>query len=221
MFRKLLIASAALAMAGAAKAGPVTFVFGPPAGNLTNTHTYTDGGSGLSIVAKGFDGVGGTADLYGKNDGGDEIGLGLANDPTGDHEIHNGSGFVQLDVTDLLGKVDPLATFFSTGSTSDGEEWAVYGSNTSGSHGLVALLTGTNEASHLLPSLGTYDYYDFVEANHTDGTGDNFLIHGLTSREIEHGGVPEPATWAMMLMGFGGLGAALRRRRNGRAAITA
>lgn len=26
-------------------------------------------------------------------------------------------------------------------------------------------------------------------------------------------GVPEPATWAMLLMGFGGLGAALRRRR--------
>ena len=28
------------------------------------------------------------------------------------------------------------------------------------------------------------------------------------------GGVPEPATWAMMLMGFGGLGAVIRRRRN-------
>jgi hypothetical protein len=25
--------------------------------------------------------------------------------------------------------------------------------------------------------------------------------------------VPEPATWAMMLMGFGGLGVALRARR--------
>ena len=27
------------------------------------------------------------------------------------------------------------------------------------------------------------------------------------------GGVPEPGTWAMMLLGFGGLGAILRRRR--------
>jgi hypothetical protein len=27
------------------------------------------------------------------------------------------------------------------------------------------------------------------------------------------GGVPEPATWAMMLVGFGAAGAALRRRR--------
>ena len=30
---------------------------------------------------------------------------------------------------------------------------------------------------------------------------------------VPTGGVPEPATWAMMLIGFGGLGAALRRRR--------
>jgi hypothetical protein len=30
---------------------------------------------------------------------------------------------------------------------------------------------------------------------------------------VPTGGVPEPATWALMLMGFGGLGAALRRRR--------
>lgn len=35
------------------------------------------------------------------------------------------------------------------------------------------------------------------------------------------GGVPEPATWAMMLMGFGGLGAVLRHRRARQVAVTA
>lgn len=30
---------------------------------------------------------------------------------------------------------------------------------------------------------------------------------------IGTGAVPEPATWAMMLLGFGGVGVALRRRR--------
>ena len=34
-------------------------------------------------------------------------------------------------------------------------------------------------------------------------------------------GVPEPATWAMLIFGFAGIGAALRRRRSGAATVTA
>jgi len=36
---------------------------------------------------------------------------------------------------------------------------------------------------------------------------------GSTSPSIVLGAVPEPATWALMIMGFGGAGAMLRRRR--------
>ncbi len=35
------------------------------------------------------------------------------------------------------------------------------------------------------------------------------------------GGVPEPATWAMLIFGFAGVGAALRRRRSSSVAVTA
>jgi hypothetical protein len=35
------------------------------------------------------------------------------------------------------------------------------------------------------------------------------------TREVIRGGVPEPATWAMMLLGFGTIGVAMRRRRSG------
>jgi PEP-CTERM motif len=35
------------------------------------------------------------------------------------------------------------------------------------------------------------------------------------------GGVPEPATWAMLIFGFAGIGVALRRRRGGAVAVTA
>jgi hypothetical protein len=44
----------------------------------------------------------------------------------------------------------------------------------------------------------------FLEVFSVSGVG---VVHG-------NGGVPEPATWAMMLMGFFGLGAMMRRRRD-------
>jgi len=54
-----------------------------------------------------------------------------------------------------------------------------------------------------------------------NGRGDAFGLLADNGQQSQiTGGVPEPATWAMMLMGFGGLGAAMRgaRRRTGAAA---
>ena len=50
-----------------------------------------------------------------------------------------------------------------------------------------------------------------VTAN-IDAAVDNFAIIPRGGDAIPEGGLPEPATWAMMLLGFGGAGAALRRR---------
>jgi hypothetical protein len=36
----------------------------------------------------------------------------------------------------------------------------------------------------------------------------------FTVNDVSPGGVPEPATWGLMLVGFGGLGAMIRRRRS-------
>jgi len=48
-------------------------------------------------------------------------------------------------------------------------------------------------------------------------TADVIALQGSTMQVLTGqtvaGGVPEPAAWAMMLVGFGGLGAVLRRRR--------
>jgi len=50
-------------------------------------------------------------------------------------------------------------------------------------------------------------------------TGDFFGIGGSAVYQVEaFGAVPEPATWAVMLAGFGGVGAAMRSRRRVQAA---
>ncbi len=60
-----------------------------------------------------------------------ETGLGF--NRNGDKEIGFGEGYVQLDVSQLLNKVSMIS--FGTNSTSDGETWGVYGSNSLGSLG--------------------------------------------------------------------------------------
>ncbi len=47
--------------------------------------------------------------------------------------------------------------------------------------------------------------FDFIQISAVT-SGDGFIGHGV-------GSVPEASTWALMLVGFGGLGAALRSRR--------
>ena len=56
----------------------------------------------------------------------------------------------------------------------------------------------------------TFSIYD----TNPVGEGNDF---GLDDIRLT-GGVPEPASWALMVLGFGGLGAALRSRRRGAAA---
>jgi hypothetical protein len=50
----------------------------------------------------------------------------------------------------------------------------------------------------------------------TGGAGDP--VAALDSFTVSIASVPEPATWAMMLVGFGGLGAAMRASRRAKAA---
>jgi hypothetical protein len=84
---------------------------------------------------------------------------------------------------------------------------------------LVASYTGQqleNNSVALQPFAAPGSFVDFV----ADGSAGQFnkivLSEGATFFETDNyaaAGVPEPATWAMMLAGFGGLGAAMRSRR--------
>jgi hypothetical protein len=220
--KTLLLTCAALGMAISTGANAaVVFDFSLTPGDQGQTHTYTV--SGLSITASAFGPAGSTGSpdhLWGKNDGGDENGLGMTNDLAGQNEIYFGQGFVQLDLNALVGLVDPNSILFGTNSTTDGEQWTVWGSNTAGVLGSATLpgsrtqvAQGTNEAVNLALT-GGFRYYDFVSTSQADGQ--NFLITNLTVTPV-----PEPASWALMLLGFGGLGAVMRLRRARPAPATA
>jgi len=211
-----LLGFTALTMGSAASA-TVNIDFGSQPGNLGPTATYTSGG--LTVTASGYSAgfiFSAPADLYGKNSGGDEQGLGLAGDPSGQNEIYWGSSnlgaFVELDVSALFGLVSN-AQFFM-GSTTNGEQWSVWGSNVAGCGWFCAgagPLTGFDEGTpHDLFDFGTYQYYDFYSlGTFGNGAPGNVLLGGLALTES----VPEPGTWAMMLLGFGAVGFAMRRNR--------
>ena len=65
---------------------------------------------------------------------------------------------------------------------------------------------------NLNPGVNTLTFsYTSLEDGHAGFQGLGDERWGVENVNV--GGVPEPATWAMMLMGFGGLGAAMRSHR--------
>jgi hypothetical protein len=93
----------------------------------------------------------------------------------------------------FLGINDHLPTRFENADiTAHGVNWKLF----------TTSFVATSGHTDILFNNGT--------APRSDGTGDNYA--GLDNVRLT--AVPEPATWAMMIAGFGFSGAALRRRRN-------
>lgn len=80
------------------------------------------------------------------------------------------------------------------------------------------MATGDAYITHLDPSYGITDNFLYVSAIDTTFvsvgiSGYSGVNPGLGINIVGDATVPEPATWAMMLVGFAGLGAAMRRTR--------
>ena len=187
-------------------------------GNQGQSHTYT--ASGLSITASAFGpSLSGHADqLYGKHGSGDEKGLGMTNDPSGEDEIYYQKGFVQLDLNALVGHVLAGSEYLSFDSTTQNEQWTIYGSNTAGVLGSAVLpttktfISSGGAESTLVQLTGGYRYYDVISSASMGGK--NVLIKSLTVTAT-----PEPSTWAMMMLGVFALGGTLRMKRRDIAAL--
>jgi hypothetical protein len=188
-----------------AKAAVVTWNLNSSTGTLGNTQNYTS--SAITITAAGFTGAGVATKLFGKNDGGDENGLGL-NIGT-DHEI-NLSNFIRIDFSNA----QPLTSdfMFKMGSSTNGEDWEVYGSATAQTSlaSTTSLLTGSDEGPHTFTgTAGAYNFYYFaIDHKFSD---DNVLLASVGGTMSA---VPEASTWAMMILGFFGIGFIAYRRKS-------
>jgi hypothetical protein len=185
-----------------------------PSGLLGTTQTYTAGG--ITITAAGFSSIPqlGTnipdVTLFGKNNGGDEVGLGLSNDPSGQNEI-TGLNIIRIDFRNaIMAGALPDSFDFQMNSTTGTvganiDAWAVWKSTLQSGFAGPPLMTGTDE--HEYSGLQLFPFYFFTVF---PGNSGNVLIANVSA---EVPGVPEPATWVMMLMGFAGLGFAFRQSR--------
>jgi hypothetical protein len=230
MTKTILLAGAAMAMAMATSAGAATaiFNFGTSGtkntlnlytGDLGQTSTFVTNGISITMAAFG-PAFNGADRLYGKSQGGDEVGLGMTNDLANQNEIYNQQGYIQLDAG--WNGANIVANF---NSTTGNEQWLIYGSSVGGTVASSTVLpvgfqligsgSGAN-AETTNTQLTGYRYYEFVSGVPASSLGGgNVLLRSLTVS------VPEPDTWALMIVGFGGLGAMMRRRRAQVAAATA
>ena len=186
------------ALLGVPTASAVTFNFNLPPGADGTTQSYMS--EGFTVTAAGFSSPAALAagipnvNLFGKNAGVGEMGLGLVNDPSGDNEI-TGTSLIRLALGP--GLTGPIS--FQMNSTTQGETWRVSGSN-SATAGFVQLLTGTDEISHSIPF---FNFYTF------DALIGNVLLGSITA-------VPGPIVGAGLpglIAACGALIALARRRR--------
>jgi hypothetical protein len=105
---------------------------------------------------------------------------------------------------------------FDLGSDDDSfiyVDGALFGQNP-GVHGLSSV-------SFTSPTLAAGSHNIEVFYADRENVAAAFSLDLSTTGVVVTPGIPEPATWAMMLIGFGGMGAAMRRTRQRRLAATA
>jgi hypothetical protein len=130
--------------------------------------------------------------------------------PFGTGSGNGGSaGFQTVRLRGFFNTTDP-STALTFNVTSDDDVFLFIDGNYVDSD-LDGIHGPTNDVFGTSVGAGLHTFNLFYADRHTVDAVLSFDVLGATLRST--GGVPEPASWALMILGFGGVGAMMRRRR--------
>ena len=175
----ILTAVAVLGFAMASQATPVTFTFLEDGSNINlgSSHTFNSGGA--SITAYAFSTDSSAQQLFAKDQGAGEQGLGIVSDPSGNHEIW-GNTFIQLFALAGLPTLN-----ITLGSTDGGEIANIYYSSTLGTLG--SLIGSVNSDTTFDIASGYQHGYLSVQASGENVGTPNVLL-GTATTTVPDGG---------------------------------
>ena len=169
-------------------------------------HVVSATSPGCSVSMSTCNWVPGTADLFVKNGGSAaEQGLGLTGDPSGDNEIYYPNG-IYVNLSHAGGHATSVVIGSLQGTTSNGESWAVYGSNNGYGWTLLGNGMGGSTENFNSASLAGYNQLIISDPSGTPYINSNdVVLESITT-------VPEPGTLALFAAGLLGCALFLRRR---------
>ena len=160
--------------ASSAWATLVTWDLNPGGANAavgSSSQSYTV--SGYTITARGYDNSGGVGiahDLFFKNGGAGELGLGLVDTPHNELQVDSAGNplhFIQLDIRSILSQGFTNGQI-SVGSVQSAELFSLYGSNTLGALGTKLNSTPYDSSKDgvfvSVPSFGSFQFISVVAA---------------------------------------------------------